>query len=173
MLRRIFLAVAVLALAFPAYGQGKPQAGTDYVAITPPQNTDTGSKIEVLEFFWYRCPHCYSLEPALAAWLKKLPSDAQFRRLPVVFNEEWAIDARIFYALEALGEVERLHAPLFDAIHKQGGVNQKGQAYLWRSRTSTWRSSRARCARSRWTASSSAPLSLPRRTSWRVSRPWR
>jgi protein dithiol oxidoreductase (disulfide-forming) len=131
MLKRLFLAAAVFALAFSAYGQGgAPKAGTDYVVLSTPQNTETGNKIEVLEFFWYRCPHCYSLEPMLESWVKKLPADAQFRRLPAVFNEEWAIDARIFYALEALGEVDRLHRPLFDAIHRQGGVTQKGAAYL-------------------------------------------
>ena len=131
MLKRFFLALALFALAFSAYGQGKaPKAGSQYLTLSPPQNTETGNKIEVLEFFWYRCPHCYSLEPPLEAWVKKLPPDAQFRRLPAVFNEEWAIDARIFYALEALGEVDRLHRPLFDAIHRQGGVKQKGQAYL-------------------------------------------
>lgn len=130
MLKRLFLAVAVFALAFSAYGQGVPKAGADYVVLPTPQNTETGDKVEVLEFFWYRCPHCYSLEPSLEAWVKKLPADVQFRRLPAVFNDEWAIDARIFYALEAMGEVDRLHRPLFDAIHKQGGVQQKGPGYL-------------------------------------------
>jgi thiol:disulfide interchange protein DsbA len=131
MLKRFLLALAVCALAFSAQGQGPtPKAGSEYLTLSPPQNTETGNKIEVLEFFWYRCPHCYSLEPALEAWVKKLPPDTQFRRLPAVFNDEWAIDARIFYALEALGEVQRLHRPLFDAVHRQGGVKQKGEAYL-------------------------------------------
>jgi len=63
------------------------------------------------------------------SWVKKLPSDTQFRRSPAVFSDEWAIDARIYFALEAIGEVERVHKALFDVIHTQGGVNQKGQAY--------------------------------------------
>ena len=104
-------------------------AGKDYVAVSPPQPTDSGNKNEVIEFFWYRCPHCYSLEPYLESWIKKLPADTQFQRVPTVFNQEWAIDARIYYALETLGLVERLHKPLFDAIHTQGGNRLTGDAY--------------------------------------------
>ncbi len=63
-------------------------------------------------------------------WLKKLPKDAQFRRVPAVFNDEWALDAKVFYALEAIGEQERVHRALFDAIHRQGGVTTKGQTYI-------------------------------------------
>lgn len=135
MLRRTFLAVgtaaALMACASTAWGQGRaPQAGRDYLVLATPQNTESGDRIEVIEFFWYRCPHCYALEPSLDTWVKKLPADTQFRRMPAVFNDEWALDARIFFALEALGEVDRLHRPLFDAIHKQGGVTQKGPAYV-------------------------------------------
>src|SRR3974377_845975 len=75
-------------------------AGKDYVVVSPPQATESGDKNEVVEFFWYRCPHCYSLEPYLESWVKKLPQDTQFRRVPTVFSQEWAIDARIYYALE-------------------------------------------------------------------------
>jgi thiol:disulfide interchange protein DsbA len=138
MLRRslvtlVSLTAATLAIACWsafAFAQSRPvTAGKDYVELSPPQLTETGDKIEVLEFFWYRCPHCYALEPLLQPWVKKLPQDAQFRRSPAVFSDEWAVDARIFFALDALGEVERLHKPLFDAIHNQGGVNQRGQGY--------------------------------------------
>ena len=127
--RRTFLAAALMAAPFAATGQGAPQAGRDYLVLPQPQNTETGDKVEVFEFFWYRCPHCYSLEPFLDAWVKKLPADTQFRRVPAIFDQEWALDARLFYALEAMGELDRLHRPVFDAIHKQGGVSQKGQAY--------------------------------------------
>lgn len=81
---------------------------------------ETPGKIEVIEFFWYGCPHCYSLEPLLETWLNKLPPDAQFRRVPAVFNDRWARDAAVYYAIEALGLVGRLHRPLFDAIHRDG-----------------------------------------------------
>jgi thiol:disulfide interchange protein DsbA len=75
-------------------------------------------KVEVVEFFWYRCPHCYSLEPVLEAWVKKLPADVQFRRIPAVLSDNWAIDARIFYAFEAMGVLDKVHKAFFDAIHK-------------------------------------------------------
>jgi thiol:disulfide interchange protein DsbA len=128
--RRTFLSAAIMAAPFAAVAQGAPKAGREYLVLPTPQNTESGDKLEVFEFFWYRCPHCYSLEPFLDTWVKKLPADTQFRRVPAIFNEEWALDAQIYFALEALGEVERLHRPLFDAIHKQGGVSQKGQAYM-------------------------------------------
>jgi len=89
-----------------------------YIELKPPQPTEAGGKIEVLEFFWYGCIHCYNLEPALETWLKKLPPDAQFRRVPAVFNPRWEHDARIYYAFEALGVVDKVHRPFFDAIHR-------------------------------------------------------
>jgi thiol:disulfide interchange protein DsbA len=97
--------------------------------LKPPQAVESPGKIEVLEFFWYRCPHCYALEPDLESWVKQLPRDVQFKRVPGILNDDWAIDARIFYTLEALGEVERLHRSLFDAIHQQGGVRLHGDAF--------------------------------------------
>jgi protein dithiol oxidoreductase (disulfide-forming) len=129
MLRKLFAFAAMLALAVPAFAQRTPEEGMDYVVLDPPQATESPGKIEVTEFFWYRCPHCYALEPQLTSWLKQLRKDAQFRRVPAVFNDDWAIDARIFYALEALGQEERLHKALFDAIHQQGGVRLRGDAY--------------------------------------------
>jgi thiol:disulfide interchange protein DsbA len=89
-----------------------------YTELKPPQPTEAGGKIEVVEFFWYGCIHCYNLEPALEGWLKKLPPDAQFRRVPAVFNPRWEHDARIFYAFEALKLLDKLHRPFFDAIHQ-------------------------------------------------------
>jgi thiol:disulfide interchange protein DsbA len=89
-----------------------------YGELNPPQPVETQGKIEVIEFFWYGCPHCYSLEPYIESWLKKLPADVQFRRVPAVFNSRWAHDAAIFYTLEAMGVLDKLHRPLFDAIHK-------------------------------------------------------
>lgn len=93
-------------------------AAQRYTELKPPQPTEAGGKIEVVEFFWYGCIHCYNLEPALEGWLKQLPPDAQFRRVPAVFNPRWEHDARIFYAFEALGLLEKLHRPFFDAIHR-------------------------------------------------------
>jgi protein dithiol oxidoreductase (disulfide-forming) len=126
---RLLSSLSGLLIAFAAFAQGAPVEGTDYVALTPPQAVDTPGKIEVMEFFWYRCPHCYALEPDLEAWVKRLPRDVQFKRVPGILNEEWAVDARIYYALEAMGEVDRLHRSLFDVIHQQGGVRLHGDAF--------------------------------------------
>ena len=93
-------------------------AAQRYTELKPPQPTEAGGKIEVVEFFWYGCIHCYNLEPALEGWLKQLPPDARFRRVPAVFSPRWEHDARIFYAFEALGLLEKLHRPFFDAIHR-------------------------------------------------------
>jgi protein dithiol oxidoreductase (disulfide-forming) len=131
MLKNLFLAIAVIAIALPAYSQVKqPVLGKDYLELSNLQPTETGNKIEVVEFFWYRCPHCYALEPSLEAWVKQLPPDTQFRLIPAVFNEEWAIDARLHYALEVTGNVERLHQAFFNAVNSQGGATLRGQAYL-------------------------------------------
>ena len=129
MIKKLFAIVAVLSFALPALAQRAPEEGMDYNELRPAQQTESPGKIEVTEFFWYRCPHCYALEPQLASWLKQLPKDVQFRRVPAIFNDEWAIDARIFYTLDTLGQEERVHRALFDAIHQQGGVRLKGEAY--------------------------------------------
>jgi protein dithiol oxidoreductase (disulfide-forming) len=89
-----------------------------YMELNPPLPVETQDKIEVLEFFWYGCIHCYNLEPKIDAWLKTLPKDVEFRRVPAVFNDRWALDASIFYTLEALGLFDKLHRPLFEAIHR-------------------------------------------------------
>ena len=107
-----FLFAAALLAAAPLAGAQR------YIELKPPQPTEAGGKIDVIEFFWYGCIHCYNLEPALEGWLKKLPPDAQFRRVPAVFNPRWEHDAKIFYAFEALGLLDKLHRPFFDAIHR-------------------------------------------------------
>ena len=109
-----FLVAAIAVAPRIAFAQGNGK----YTELKPPQPVDTaGKKVEVAEFFWYGCPHCYNLEPLLETWVKKLPPDVQFRRIPAVFNERWGHDAAIFYTFEALGVLERVHRPFFDAIH--------------------------------------------------------
>ena len=76
------------------------------------------AKIEVMELFWYGCPHCYDLEPALDAWVKKLPKDVEFKRVPGLPNASWAPMAKAYYTMEALGILEKLHDALFDAVQK-------------------------------------------------------
>ncbi len=94
-------------------------AGKDFVPITPPQSTETGNKVEVIEFFSYACPHCHTLEAPLATWLKRKPADVEVRRVPVIFNESWVPFARLYYTLEAMGLVDKLHREVFVAIHEQ------------------------------------------------------
>jgi protein dithiol oxidoreductase (disulfide-forming) len=110
-----FLLAFLVAVPLAASAQAP---GAAYSEITPPQPVESKGKIEVLEFFWYGCIHCYNLEPHIEAWEKKLAPDVEFRRVPAVFNQRWAHDAAIFYTFEALGLVDKLHRPLFDAIHK-------------------------------------------------------
>jgi thiol:disulfide interchange protein DsbA len=128
---RLLSALCGLLIAFATTARATPVEGTDYVELKPPQSVDSPGKVEVIEFFWYRCPHCYALEPDLEAWVKRLQADVQFKRIPGVLNEDWAVDAKVFYALEAIGEVERLHRPLFNAIHQPNGgaIRLRGDAY--------------------------------------------
>jgi len=120
MRRRILLAgaglAAVGALAGGAVAQPRP--GRNYSVLDPALPVETKGKIEVIEFFWYGCPHCYNLQPYMHKWLKTLPADAQLRRVPAIFNQRWARDAATFYAFEALGVLEKVHQPFFDAIHR-------------------------------------------------------
>jgi thiol:disulfide interchange protein DsbA len=116
--RRTLLAALAL-VPLPAFAQARPpEAGVDYSELRPPQPIEAAGKVEVLEFFWYGCPHCYHLEPLLEKWVAGLPKDVAFRRVPAVFNDTWARDAAIYYTFEALGVLERVHRPFFDAIHK-------------------------------------------------------
>ncbi|MFM9972771.1 MAG: thiol:disulfide interchange protein DsbA/DsbL [Burkholderiales bacterium] len=130
MFSRLLLGLLAIAFSASLHAQGRPLAGRDYVELQTQQPTETGAKIEVIEFFWYRCPHCHALEPTLTPWVGKLANDTQFRLVPAIFNDEWALDARVFYALEATGNLDRLHHALLDAIHKQGGANLKGPTYM-------------------------------------------
>jgi thiol:disulfide interchange protein DsbA len=113
-----YLLAALLSVPLLAVSLGAAGQQFQYGELNPPQPVDSKGKIEVLEFFWYGCPHCYSLEPHIEAWLKKLPPDVEFRRVPAIFNQRWGHDAAIYYTLESMGLLDKLHKPLFDAIHK-------------------------------------------------------
>jgi thiol:disulfide interchange protein DsbA len=105
-------------LAGPAAAQGAaPVEGTHYVKLSQPLAVPPG-KIEVVEFFWYGCPHCNAFEPAVDAWSKKLPPDVAFRRVPVAFRDEpFVAHQKIYYALDAMGLVPTIHRKVFYAIH--------------------------------------------------------
>jgi thiol:disulfide interchange protein DsbA len=103
-----------------ARAQGTPVEGTHYTRLTQPAPVSApAGKIEVVEFFSYGCPHCYALEPTLDAWAARLPADVVFRRIPVGFNALYENYQKIYFALEAMGAVDKMHAKVFNAIHQQ------------------------------------------------------
>jgi thiol:disulfide interchange protein DsbA len=111
-------AAAAAAIVPAARAQGRFTEGTHFVRLNQPVATPGGGKIDVVEFFWYGCPHCNAFEPALDAWQKKLPADVALRRVPVAFRDEpFVAHQKIFYALETLGQVEAMHRKVFYAIH--------------------------------------------------------
>ena len=118
--KRFIPRVVALTFVFAA-GVAAAQAvpGKDYRVINPPQPTDSGRKIEVLEFFWYGCPHCNNLQPPLSAWLKRKPADVEFKRVPAVFQDSWIPLTKAYLTIEAMGLVDKLHHDVFSAIHEQ------------------------------------------------------
>ncbi len=91
-----------------------------YVLVEPPQTTETPGKIELVDVFWYGCPHCNRFMPILEAYLKKKPSYLELRRMPAIFRKSWEMHARAYYTAQLLGVSEKLHVPIYNAIHKEG-----------------------------------------------------
>ncbi len=103
-----------------AGAQGGPVEGTHFTRLAQPAPVSApAGKIEVVEFFSYGCPHCFALEPTLETWAKRLPADVVFKRVPVGFNALYENYQKIFYALEAMGQLEPMHLKVFNAIHQQ------------------------------------------------------
>ncbi|MEM7027639.1 MAG: thiol:disulfide interchange protein DsbA/DsbL [Pseudomonadota bacterium] len=94
-------------------------AADGYITISPAQPTQTGDKIEVVEVFWYGCPHCYDFEPYVEKWLETKPDDVELRRMPGVFRKSWIPHAKAFYAAEKMGVLDKVHQPIFEAMHKK------------------------------------------------------
>ncbi len=124
-IRSLGLAFALLGMGgMPASAQAPAKAqslqeGRDYKILNPAQPTETAGKIEVIEFFSYACPHCFDFDPTLNAWAKTAPKDVVLRRVPITFGrDQWVPLAKLYYALEAAGELPRLHSKAFEAIHK-------------------------------------------------------
>lgn len=121
-MKRIWIAAIAVTLALPfAAGaqQGEFIEGKDYARLEPAQPTNHPDKVEVMEVFWYGCPHCYDFEPRLTEWVdESMPDYAVFTRLPAVLNRQWEVHARAYYTAEALGVLDEIHKPLFDAIHE-------------------------------------------------------
>ena len=114
----------IVALLFPMFisltacAEGYKQ-GQDFVELSNPQPTSSGDKIEVVELFWYGCPHCHNLEPYLEKWLESKPEDVEFVRMPAILSSRWELLAKAYYTAELLGIVDKTHVALFEAIHKE------------------------------------------------------
>ncbi|HXF65934.1 MAG TPA: thiol:disulfide interchange protein DsbA/DsbL [Burkholderiales bacterium] len=109
-------ALAGAAAAAPAQEVISVRQNIEYRLIAQ-QPVETGDRIEVIDFFWYGCPFCNQLQPALEAWIRRKPEDVALRRVPVILRESWVPHARIYYTLELLGEVERLHLKVYHGYH--------------------------------------------------------
>lgn len=118
--RRHFTRLLGTSAALAAFAPGlraQPVEGTHYQRLAVPQPTRDPKRIEVLEFFAYSCHHCHDLEPALEAWRKTFPADVLFRRVPVAFREDLVIHNALYFALEALNLLDRVHGKVFEAVH--------------------------------------------------------
>jgi thiol:disulfide interchange protein DsbA len=120
------LGTLLLLASFSAFAD--PQIGEDFDKTLQKIPTDNPSKIEVIELFWYGCPHCYHMDPLLEAWVKKQAPDVVFKRVPGLPQAAWAPMAKAFYALDDLKLSGKLHTALFDAIHKQKTLNPTDEA---------------------------------------------
>ena len=121
----LLLAPALAAMA------AEPTEDVDYVLIAPQPATVPG-KIEVIEFFYYGCESCNRLEPRLQSWLKSLPSDVSFRRIPALRRTAWVPLTRVYFALEQFGEIERLHEKVYQAVHEDGlNLGNSSELYKW------------------------------------------
>jgi thiol:disulfide interchange protein DsbA len=118
---QLALAGSITGLALPcARAQGSPVEGTHYLKVSPPAPVSApAGKVEVVEFFSYGCPHCFSLEPAVEGWAKQLPDYVVFRRVPVGFNALYETYQKIYFSLEVMGQVEAMQRKVFEAIHVQ------------------------------------------------------
>ena len=113
------IAALLIALAAGTAFAAEPVAGRDYRVINPPQPAESGKKVEVLEFFWYGCPHCNALQPSLKNWLKQKPADVEFKRVPALLADSWVPLTRAYYALDVTGSLDKLHHEVFSAIHEK------------------------------------------------------
>ena len=114
----LFSAVFAAASLFGAAAHADDiQAGKQYTDLSSPVPVSEPGKIEVVELFWYGCPHCYAFEPTLNAWSKKLPDDVAFKRVPAMFGGIWNVHGQLFVTLEAMGVEAKVHDAVFAAIH--------------------------------------------------------
>jgi thiol:disulfide interchange protein DsbA len=113
MLKPFLSVIVLLGLAFASVAE------ESYELVKPPQPTADPAKIEVMEFFWYGCPHCYHFEPHIKAWLKAKPDNVVFIRQPAIFNARWGAHAKAFFTAESLGVLDKMHDDFYDAIQNK------------------------------------------------------
>lgn len=132
---KVLLATLTMAGFMAAAGAAPLQRGVHYELIDPPQPVEVPGKIEVIEFFSYGCPHCYHFEPSINPWIKKLPKDVNFLRVPLAAGQ-WAVTAKLFYTLDALGVEDKLHSDVFTAIHADKSLSGTDEAEMpgWASK---------------------------------------
>ena len=130
-------AAALLIAAAAAHAQAPSvlQANREYVRLDPPQQVAIADRIEVIEFFYYGCPICYELEPMLTRWSIDAPGDVLVRRVPALASASWENFARLYYTLEAMGEVGRLHWPVYEGFHFDGiSLSEEPEMLEWVAR---------------------------------------
>jgi thiol:disulfide interchange protein DsbA len=126
------LLLTLAATGVQAQAHSVPQLGRDYVRLDPPRPVTSGDKIEVIEFFYYGCPVCYELEPALARWFFNGTGATTLRRVPALSSDNWDNFAKLFYTLEAMGQLGRLHWPVYDNFHFNGvKLNEEAPMANW------------------------------------------
>jgi thiol:disulfide interchange protein DsbA len=140
LMKHSLAAIAAMLLALSAAGasaqaQSVPQLSREYLRLDPPIPVANKDKIEIIEFFYYGCPICYELQPSLSRWLFKAPDFINVRRVPAVSTENWENFAKLFYSLEAIGDLPRLHWPIYDNFHFDGvKLNEEAVMTDWVSR---------------------------------------
>jgi thiol:disulfide interchange protein DsbA len=140
MKRREFSKAAAAAVVATSAGLGGdlvqaqaavPKEGKDYLTVEKRLSPEVGAgKIELIEFFWYGCPHCNAFEPTFDAWVKAAPKDVVVKRVPVAFRDDFIPQQRLFYALEALGKLEDFHRKVFTAVHVEHQPLNKDDAII-------------------------------------------
>lgn len=123
MIKRLMAAVmlmsGVLALSAAPVSAEEFKVGEDYELVNPVVPAAGNGKVEVVELFWYGCPHCYQFEPVLHDWLENKPANVEFVRIPAIFNNpRWRLHAKAYYTAEVLDVLDKFHKPFFDAMHK-------------------------------------------------------
>ena len=113
------LCLLILLLPFGLTSAQGYQEGVHYERVAPADDRDPNAPITVEEYFWYGCPHCYTLEPSITQWLETKPDNVTFARIPAPLNSRWAVHARAYFVAEVLGKADDIHQPLFDAMHVQ------------------------------------------------------